>query len=67
MYCTRQDLELLMKSFITWLFVKYVYIPDQKARAKDISDHPRDYVVTFEPSPEWEAQVEKNCTKPKSH
>jgi len=56
-----------MKSFITWLFVKYVYIPDQKARAKDISDHPRDYVVTFEPSPEWEAQVEKNCTKPKSH
>lgn len=65
MYCTRQDLELLMKSFITWLFVKYVYTPAQKERVR--SDQPRDYIIEFEPAPEWEAQIEKNCTKPKIH
>jgi len=54
-----------MKSFITWLFVKYVYTPAQKERVR--SDQPRDYIIEFEPAPEWEAQIEKNCTKPKIH
>ena len=60
-----------MKRLITWLFRRFVYEPEMRMReVSQAMQRPKDYaapnqIIMFEPAPEWEAQVEKNITKPK--
>ncbi len=52
-----------IKQFITYLYRRFVYEPEVKAR--QAAQETGDYVIMFEPAPEWVAQVEKDVTKPR--
>ena len=54
-----------MKRFITWLYYRYVLVPLAKEQgARQVT---QELYVTFEPDPEFDAQVEKDVTGPRVH
>ena len=52
-----------MKRFITWLFMRFVYEPELHLERHQPGQQRR--IIMFEPAPEWEAQIEKDITKPR--
>jgi len=53
----------MIRRFITWLYERYVLVPTENG----LSEITQELYVTFEPDPEFDAQIEKNVTKPSHH
>jgi len=59
------SLDRLLKRFITWLYYRFVLIP--LAKEEGAPKVTQELYVVFDPDPEFDAQIEKNVTKPKVH
>ena len=57
-----------MKRFITWLYVRFVYMPQLKKKLQEMESQKKsDFVIQFEPDPAMDAQVEKSTRYPRVH
>lgn len=64
-----KSIKAMRDALLTYLFDKYVWVPAQKKRIEQQRNNmpPSDYFIEIEPSPEWEAQLEKNFKGPTQH